>query len=129
MSVNAVAMFYGKLGSDMLLRKAFAEATSACAIRFAAERGYMFTAYDMQVAGETLQGFAKQFGNDLKQLHQHHMETVGKAAGQAAGGAAGRSPSQSGIGAGRAMSTIEMERIVGLLGQIVGSRGSKKKSG
>jgi len=86
MSVNSVQMFYSKLASDMMMRNAFAQATGAATIAFAAERGFMFTAYDLQIAGERMRDFAKQLGDDVKQLQsQEERLTVGKAAGQAAG--------------------------------------------
>lgn len=135
MSVSSVHMFYGKLASDMTMRNAFAQATSASVIRFAAERGYMFTPYDLQMAGETLQGHAKRVGEDVKQLMQHQqgLGAVGKAAARAvakgAAQAAGQSPSQA-AEANRIMSALQIEHLLGRLGEVFGPHGgAKTKSG
>jgi hypothetical protein len=137
-------MFYGKLASDMMLNREFAKATSEFTIKFAAEHGYMFTDHDLLVAGQTMQGFAKQFGNDVKQLHQYHLGTVGKAALRAVGQAVAQAPAQGAKAAGRTgnpgglspsqansiMSGIEMDRMMSRIGDVIGGMsGTKKKSG
>ena len=136
MSVNAVHMFYGKLATDMTMRHAFAQATSACAIKFAAERGYMFTAYDLQLAGETFQGHAKRVGEDVKHLleHQQNLGAIGRAAAKAVAkgaGRAGQSPSHAAAtDATRIMSSMQLDQILGRLGEAFGTHGGIKiKSG
>ena len=147
MSVNAVGMFYAKLASDQMLNRTFARATAEFTMKFAAERGYLFTEHDMQIYNDNLHGLAKQFGKDVKQLHEHHVGNVAKAAAQAVGKVAGKAGGKAGAkssglspefvkaamsvaGAKDAMGNMEMNQILGRIGQIMGSLGAKRqKSG
>ncbi|MEP6835261.1 MAG: hypothetical protein ABJB74_17880 [Gemmatimonas sp.] len=141
MSVNAVAMFYGKLASDMMLAKEFAHASSVFAIEFAAERGYLFTEYDLQMAGVTMQGHAKRLGDDVKQMLELQQKVglavkgVGSITGQVVGHAASQSTDKSTAVFNalnevlRHMSNFQVDQVHGRLGEVLGTRGGAKKGG
>jgi hypothetical protein len=142
MSVSSVHMFYAKLASDMMLRDAFAEATAEFTIKFAAERGYMFNGYDLQIAGETLQGHAKQVSDDVRQmlqLQQQLQQQIGQSTGLVAGamgpnpgakptGVAGASGLQAVDGLLRALSSIDTALVHDRLGEIFGTHGGFKRA-
>lgn len=126
MSVSAVQMFYQKLASDMMMRNAFAQETTAATIRFAAERGYMFTAHDLQVAGEHMQGFVKRLGDDMKQIVQHQQQMQKSAKiGIQAGANAGKAASGD---ANQAMANMQFDLILGRLAEVFNVTSGAKKA-
>lgn len=142
MSVNGVAMFYGKVATDMMLRNEFAKFMSDSIRTFARERGYFFTEHDLQVSGKYLQGFAKLLENDVKSLQA--MQRAAAAAVNAATKVAAKkaivTPPPPGMGplavppggmdpAG-IMAGMQMDTIYRRLADVfAGMSGSKKKSG
>jgi hypothetical protein len=130
MSVKAVAMFYGQLGSNMMMRKEFAQATSACIIKFAAERGHLFTEYDLLVAGGYLQGMAKTMGDHVKQV-QAYTQNLSPSGSQESKNAhqPGFMGGPPGINPGQIMSHMQTQQILSRIGEIFGAASGSKKKG